>query len=254
MGDKPRHWEQSSHAVTPMYFSPRDDCIQILHQLHMEMGLLSSPVGMFTSANHILFNKALLCSQPWWKTAASGQGFGSTPAEVVFPQATAPSFIPLTHSLSAPTNRSKTDSRMLRWTGSVQQSKMTISAFFIYEAIVLCSTCPVLLGAISVCPPHLLRASHHTGLGNKSLLPHKKLFRQNIFLHRSFPRFQDWMGCFGLFSPKATLSTGLGFFNLYWCSDSLLHSGFYFWSHRAAPLIMFLLCVQSCKTAPTPKQ
>lgn len=41
-----------------MYFSPRDTCIQILHQLHMEMGLLSSPMGMFTSANRIFFNKA----------------------------------------------------------------------------------------------------------------------------------------------------------------------------------------------------
>lgn len=121
--------------------------------------------------------------------------------------------------------------------------------FLLCEAIMPCPTCPVLL-----CQPHLLRASHHTRLGNKSLLPHNKLFRQNIFLHQSFPRFQDWMGCFGLFSPKAALSTGLGYFNLYWCPDSLLYSGLYSLSHRATPLIMFLLCVVSCKTAPSPKQ
>lgn len=99
------------------------------------------------------------------------------------------------HSLSAPTNKSKTDSRVLRWTGSVQQSKMTISAFLLCEAIMPCSTCPVLLGASSVCPPHLLRASHHTRLGNKSLLSHTQLFRQ-----KSFTRvFSQLSGPNGLF-------------------------------------------------------
>lgn len=101
MGDKPRHREQSSLAVTPMYFSPQHTCIQILHLLHVEMALLSSPVGMLTSANHILFNKASALLSTWWKTAASGQGFGSTPAGVAIPRAAAPS------SLSHPPTRAR---------------------------------------------------------------------------------------------------------------------------------------------------
>ena len=58
MGDKSGHQEQSLHAVNSNYFSPQDTYTQILHQLHMEMGLLSSQLGLFTSVNHAEFNKA----------------------------------------------------------------------------------------------------------------------------------------------------------------------------------------------------
>lgn len=167
MGDKPRHWEQSSLAVTPMYFSPQHTCIQILHLLHVEMALLSSPVGMLTSANHNLFNKASALLSTWWKTAASGEGFGSTPAGVAIPRAAAPS------SLSHPPTRARQTAGC--WSGvevSSNQKWQFLLFFLLCEAIMPCPTCPVLL-----CQPHLLRASHHTRLGNKSLLPHNKLFR-----------------------------------------------------------------------------
>lgn len=173
-----------------MYFSPRDTCTQILHQLHMEMALLSSPRGMFTSANHILFNKASALLSASGKRSCSRSGLwehtcrsGASRSSSTFLHPTDPS-----PCLQPPT-RARQTARC--WTGSAQQSKMTISAFLLCEAIVLCSTCPVLLGVVSVCPPHLLRASHHTRLGHKSLLSHKKLSRQNNFLHGSFPRFHD---------------------------------------------------------------
>lgn len=56
-GDKPEHREQSLHAVNSTYFPPQDTCIQILHQLHVEMGLLSSQPDLFTAINHSEFNK-----------------------------------------------------------------------------------------------------------------------------------------------------------------------------------------------------
>jgi len=58
MGDKPGHREQSLRDVNSMYFSPQDIWIWIWHQLHVEMGLLSSQMGLFTLVNHTKFNKA----------------------------------------------------------------------------------------------------------------------------------------------------------------------------------------------------
>lgn len=45
MGDKPGHREQSLHAENSMYFSPRDTCIQISHQLQRGNGFAEFSAG-----------------------------------------------------------------------------------------------------------------------------------------------------------------------------------------------------------------
>lgn len=57
MGDKPGHLEQSVPARKSMYFSPQDTHTQVLHQLHVEMGLLSSRSAQLTLEHHAGFNK-----------------------------------------------------------------------------------------------------------------------------------------------------------------------------------------------------